>query len=54
MLIAWTAMSSHAITVTDTIFNRYAHEDFAFGADVSSGGRSGSTRTDGRRTSYRF
>ena len=35
MLIAWTAMSSHAITVTDTIFNRYAHEDFAFGADVS-------------------
>ena len=28
-------MSSHAITVTDTIFNRYAHEDFAFGADVS-------------------
>jgi arabinogalactan endo-1,4-beta-galactosidase len=35
MLIAWTAMSSHAITVTDTIFDRKAHEsDFAFGADV--------------------
>ena len=28
-------MSAHAITVTDTIFNRYEHEDFAFGADVS-------------------
>jgi len=28
-------MSSHAITVTDTIFDRKAHEsDFAFGADV--------------------
>ena len=28
-------MSGHAVTVTDTIFNRKAHEtDFAFGADV--------------------
>lgn len=35
LTMAWAAMSAHAITVTDTIFNRYAHEDFAFGADVS-------------------
>ena len=35
ILMAWAAMSGHAITVTDTIFNRQAHEaDFAFGADV--------------------
>jgi arabinogalactan endo-1,4-beta-galactosidase len=35
IMLAWAAMSSHAITVTDTIFNRLAHEaDFAFGADV--------------------
>ena len=35
MLMAWAAMSGHAISVTDTIFNRQAHEaDFAFGADV--------------------
>ena len=35
LTMAWAAMSAHAVTVTDTIFNRYAHEDFAFGADVS-------------------
>jgi arabinogalactan endo-1,4-beta-galactosidase len=35
MLMVWAAMSGHAITVTDTIFSRNAHEaDFAFGADV--------------------
>jgi len=28
-------LSSYAITVTDTIFNRSQHEDYAFGADVS-------------------
>jgi len=28
-------MKSSAYVVTDTIFNRYEHEDFAFGADVS-------------------
>ena len=27
--------SSFAYTVTDSVFNRYEHEDFAFGADVS-------------------
>lgn len=26
---------SQSLTVTDTIFNRYAHEDFAFGTDVN-------------------
>lgn len=35
LLMAWMTMGSHAITITDTIFNRYEHEDFAFGADVS-------------------
>jgi len=35
LTMAWTAMSVHAITVPDTIFNRSEHEDFAFGADVS-------------------
>ena len=35
LTMAWETMSAHAITVTDTIFNRYAHEYFAFGADVS-------------------
>lgn len=35
MSMAWAVVSAHAITVTDTIFNRYAHEEFAFGADVS-------------------
>ena len=35
LTMAWAAMSVEAITVTDTIFNRSAHEDFAFGADVS-------------------
>lgn len=35
LTMAWAAMSAHAVTVTDTIFNRYAYEDFAFGADVS-------------------
>ena len=35
LLVAWAAMSGHAITLTDTIFNRQAHEaDFGFGADV--------------------
>ena len=34
-MMAWAAMSAHAVTVTDTLFNRNAHEDFAFGADVS-------------------
>ena len=35
MMMAWVAMSSYAVTVTDTIFNRQAHEaDFAFGADI--------------------
>ncbi len=29
------ALNMHAITVTDSIFNRYDHEEFAFGADVS-------------------
>lgn len=28
-------LATKAITVTDTIFNRYEHEEFAFGADVS-------------------
>ncbi len=35
LLTGWAALSAHAITVTDTIFNRYEHEEFAFGADVS-------------------
>ena len=35
MTMAWATMSAHAITVTDTLFNRNLHEDFAFGADVS-------------------
>ena len=35
MTMAWATMSAHAITVTDTLFNRNQHEDFAFGADVS-------------------
>ena len=39
MLIAlvWAGQNgwSQSLTVTDTIFNRYEHEDFAFGADVS-------------------
>lgn len=35
MTMAWATMSAHAITVTDTLFNRSQHEDFAFGADVS-------------------
>ncbi len=35
LLMVWMTMGSHAITITDTIFNRYEHEDFAFGADVS-------------------
>lgn len=35
MTMAWATMYVHAITVTDTIFNRQAHEeDFAFGADI--------------------
>lgn len=28
-------IGTKAVTITDTIFNRYEHEDFAFGADVS-------------------
>ena len=35
LLTGWAALSAHAITVTDTIVNRYEHEEFAFGADVS-------------------
>lgn len=35
LLMAATAMALQAATVTDTIFTRAAHEDFAFGADVS-------------------
>lgn len=39
MLIAlvWAGQNgwSQSLTVTDTIFNRYEHEDYAFGADVS-------------------
>jgi len=35
MAMAWTAMGIQAATVTDTIFNRYEHENYAFGADVS-------------------
>lgn len=35
LAMVWMSMSVRAITVTDTIFNRYEHEDFAFGADVS-------------------
>ena len=35
LTMAWLTISVHAITVTDTIFNRYEHEEFAFGADVS-------------------
>lgn len=35
MTMAWATMSAHAITVTDTLFNRNLHENFAFGADVS-------------------
>lgn len=33
--LAWLALTCQAMTVTDTLFNRSAHEDFAFGADVS-------------------
>ncbi len=33
--LAWLALTCQALTVTDTLFNRSAHEDFAFGADVS-------------------
>ncbi len=35
ILLACIAVSMRAITVTDTIFNRYAYEDFGFGADIS-------------------
>lgn len=35
LMTAWLAVGAHTITVTDTIFNRYDHEEFAFGADVS-------------------
>ncbi len=35
MMMTCASFSVHAITVTDTIFNRYDHEEFAFGADVS-------------------
>ncbi len=34
-MIAWLTLSTQAVTVTDTIFNRNDHEAFAFGADVS-------------------
>ena len=34
-MLVWLALGTQAMTVTDTIFNRKAHEaDFAFGADV--------------------
>ncbi len=33
--MAWALTAAPAITVTDTLFNRSEHEDFAFGADVS-------------------
>jgi len=33
--VTWLALSARAITVTDTIFSRSAHDDYAFGADVS-------------------
>ena len=33
--MAWALTVAPAITVTDTLFNRSEHEDFAFGADVS-------------------
>jgi len=35
MVMSCMTMSVGALTVTDTIFNRYEHEEFAFGADVS-------------------
>ncbi len=35
LLLTWLAISANAITVTDTLFHRYEHEDYAFGADVS-------------------
>lgn len=35
MLMAWATIGAQTITVTDTLFNRSEHEDFAFGADVS-------------------
>ena len=35
LLMAWATIGAQAITVTDTLFNRSEHEDFAFGADVS-------------------
>ena len=34
-MMVWLSLGAQAITVTDTIFNRSEHEDFAFGADVS-------------------
>lgn len=34
-MMAVAALANHAYTVTDTIFNRSDHEDYAFGADVS-------------------
>ena len=35
LTLACMGTGAKAITVTDTIFNRYAHENYAFGADVS-------------------
>ena len=33
--MACTTINAQTLTVTDTIFNRSEHEDYAFGADVS-------------------
>ncbi len=33
--LTWMTLAMHAYTVTDTIFNRSQHEDYAFGADIS-------------------
>lgn len=35
ILMVWLAITAKAITVTDTIFNRNEHPEYAFGADVS-------------------
>ena len=34
-VLTWMTLAMHAYTVTDTIFNRSQHEDYAFGADIS-------------------
>lgn len=35
LMLLWLSLGTHAITVTDTVFNRKEHEEFAFGADIS-------------------